>query len=542
METQKRKGTKLEYNPPRKRYKHVHVKIHDVRINTVSSTLKTREIRPGVQTSIIPGHMDDPISNHESEMLMEYDMNWWECHRHRTLKQILLDLHVEKTIFDKDACQSPWICIKNMLIHIGDRSIYYDTKNLKYMFEIFVNATLINYQIQYAHFSGNIATNRNEIISKCRAALVTDPLIYSMFKDKVLIEAMKDKICYIELTRGEMIQLANHLYIEPDLFIMECKHHGRMVGSTKLLLAVMDKIQSRCSLYMYWKLCDTMGKYNISIYDHGKRIIEFLESHMVTLGDKIFEVVKNWEPLNVGRIIAMPGDLGFKELLATTIKDLKEVCGSKVDVSILISELTLGSLKDSDDKLHLSIELTGLSKAFGYPCLNVEKAVAKSKKVGSDRPDIDIDFCKTMAASFVRTFCHKYYMRHGRWPKGNYPQQLMRYIYKHQWPDPVQLSKISLALWQKVVFHKNFNYDYSLDTAELLKDTACAPHYSDWFTVYDECAFKIRYNKRIPKTKPGLHRRVMLRYLQGTKNEAKHITDNVNKVTSILKTDYVKDV
>lgn len=85
--------------------------------------------------------------------------------------------------------------------------------------------------------------------------------------------------------------------------------------------------------------------------------------------------------------------------------------------------------------------------------------------------------------------------------------------------------KVDLSEWGKIRFKKTFNYDYFVDTTEILKDSAMSPDYNAWWTMYDKCAFNILHGqepKLIPK---DIERRVMMRYLKGEKNECQQAVE-----------------
>lgn len=63
--------------------------------------------------------------------------------------------------------------------------------------------------------------------------------------------------------------ISENIEAEPDVFLYNCKKHGRSVGPTTVLLQAMDNVQSRMCTIMYWKLCDIFDKYPYSIYDQG---------------------------------------------------------------------------------------------------------------------------------------------------------------------------------------------------------------------------------------------------------------------------------
>lgn len=71
-------------------------------------------------------------------------------------------------------------------------------------------------------------------------------------------------------------------------------------------------------------------------------------------------------------------------------------------------------------------------------------------------------------------------------------------------------------LWEKVQFDKNFEYDYTPDKVEILKDSACANPTSKWGKQYDQCGFSYLYDKEPPDSSfsDPVQTRVILAYLK----------------------------
>lgn len=82
-------------------------------------------------------------------------------------------------------------------------------------------------------------------------------------------------------------------------------------------------------------------------------------------------------------------------------------------------------------------------------------------------------------------------------------------------------KKLTMSDWDTINFDKIFEYDYTIDTAELLKDSALAPEYKNWGAGYDKCAFNYLYNKPNPKCNP-YEWRVIVEYLNGDEYAARN--------------------
>lgn len=126
-----------------------------------------------------------------------------------------------------------------------------------------------------------------------------------------------------------------------------------------------------------------------------------------------------------------------------------------------------------------------------------------------------------------KMFAQRYFFRHNCWPPGVYPKYFMKkYVSRSQWVSDEDNRILGLDEWAKIRFTKVFNYDYFVDTTEILKDSAMSPDYNAWWTMYDRCAFNILHGHE-PKLIPdNIERRVMMRYLKGEENECRKAVED----------------
>ena len=81
------------------------------------------------------------------------------------------------------------------------------------------------------------------------------------------------------------------------------------------------------------------------------------------------------------------------------------------------------------------------------------------------------------------------------------PGPLRLAILKNEYPNSTLYT--SLDLWHEVEFSNIFDYDFSPDISELLKDSSLASPFSEWLSNYDPCAFSNLYGKKKPKFPTG---------------------------------------
>lgn len=81
--------------------------------------------------------------------------------------------------------------------------------------------------------------------------------------------------------------------------------------------------------------------------------------------------------------------------------------------------------------------------------------------------------------------------------------------------------------WSQIKFEKTFEFDYSPDTSELIKDTAISPRTTKWTQAYDRCGFRNHWNQNPPRIEPD-ETRCVIRYIKGHEGEARESIDAIN--------------
>lgn len=187
----------------------------------------------------------------------------------------------------------------------------------------------------------------------------------------------------------------------------------------------------------------------------------------------------------------------------------------------------LTPMNNSRDLLNMYLEMTGIIKHFGHPCLKVEEGFETVREFGTEKVHIDNVLVQKGVSIFKRDFIKNYFDTKSRWPPlKNYSPEFKKSYESNLYPEKQYES--NYELWAKVEFEKMFDYDYSVDTTELLKDSSSAQLYSQWFYYYDNCAFKKLYNKPKPRLNQPLEpTRVMERYLIGVENEVRQKVEEV---------------
>ncbi|APG78739.1 RNA-dependent RNA polymerase [Hubei diptera virus 11] len=479
----------------------------------------TEEVQQKKQNySYIPGHLSSPITNDDAEFLLKYK-NFY-CHRHKVLKEIIDKEKIDKTIYSGDC--HPYTCLERWV-----RSLRPDPHSAEKRLKTIISTAFDYSTTQITNHLSSFQTkncNHIKVIQKEQEQmkqyfLENIKIFLPSYLDLLASETVKDTLCYKRINYGSLLKYHN-IRLDKEVFILNCDIHGKCLGPTNLLLSVLDNMQARFSLLLYWKRSDLQTKYKSSMYSEGTKLIESFERIRSTHLHLVYKVISLWESMIVGYSIKSPEtDLGFSTLFDDSFSEIVKLLSPTYSSDELISMLLPAN--ETEDNIKLYLELTGITKIFGHPCLSVKSSIDNMKEVSCPKAQIDTGVVENALGVFIRDFCQNYFKKHRRWPNmKSYPADFGNFISKNL-VMPKSFSN-RWNLWSKIKFDKCFEYDYSVDTTELLKDTASAPPFSEWFLAYDHCAFKHLHNKNkpfLPKNKKPTPLRIISRFLQGIPNE-----------------------
>lgn len=166
---------------------------------------------------------------------------------------------------------------------------------------------------------------------------------------------------------------------------------------------------------MYWAIADILQKYSRQIRPLGIQLIAELESLRSILGESFFNIMKLWEPLITGSVVAdKDNDLGFSGLLTSTIESLnKERPGfSESNLFKLMLPKT-----NSNEDIMIAYEMSGLCKLFGHPCINAFDGVKTIRQHACEYVPINSDLAQDLRNHWVSSWIKQYFERNGKWPE-----------------------------------------------------------------------------------------------------------------------------
>ncbi|UHM27681.1 MAG: RNA-dependent RNA polymerase [Fushun monolepta lauta xinmovirus 2] len=471
----------------------------------------------------IPGHLREPIIPDECIFLLTYREKQFFCKRHRRMQEVLNTSGINSFIYDK--CRSPWECLDNYIRSLPTKSCYEED------LAVAVRSGINNYLIQKtSYINAKNYFEDSTLRDKLESIILSDERILLAYVNKRKSEVIKDKICEREFEIGSVLTESNSLLCEKEIFFFKCEKHGKSIGPTALLLGALDIHQTRFSLLVYWKLCDFFDKYQgSSIYRLGTALIDQIDGMRSILGEDLFKVMKAWEPLVIGDICRKESDTGFADLYTTTVDGIREFIHIP-EVQEFKRLIAINSGKERD-KIKMQLELIALNKGFGHPCIDNIEGLREIRKLAGKKTEINPNIAKRVRCVFVRNFIKAFIEKNRKWPEVTFTQPPRKEILSarnnDRWLRPLEASGIDLSEWDLVRFAKNFEFDCSPDTSELISDKSCSPRLSHWTQKYDRCGFKHLHHQEKPKQEPDTTR-VILRYLVGEEGETEEVVNEVD--------------
>jgi hypothetical protein len=453
----------------------------------------------GRTDSVLASHLSGPIIYEEVNQLLEFD-NFY-CHRHINWKTIIRHKEV------KNNC-NPWKCLRDIIQMIGIK----DPKET--FFKIYTTAQK-NLNIQKGHFKSTVEK------TICNTGNI--PRLLELYNDKIKAEFVKDQICTKRIPFGTVKDFLG-LKFDSDLLLFKCQKHQEFnLVPTNILLGVLDLMQSAFSMFLYWDYATFLRKYpTIHLFNAGDELYKKLLNASFIMGDDFYKVMKLWEPVATGYIITKPDDLGFKDLFDSTSREINQILKDHED-PFTLDDLLLLKYKDRPDHAKLLLELTGMCKCFGHPKLSILEGLEKVRKYAFENKEINEKNVKDAVGMFVWNWGNAYYKLHKVYPFINVPDS-------HPLKDKIQsnlpihydeITSFSIGIWADVDFDNVLEFDYSVDTLDLLKDSSLCSTRPNWYQDYDHCAFMNLHNQKKPRGGTPDIKRTILQFLLGDAQETK---------------------
>ncbi|AHA90827.1 RNA-dependent RNA polymerase [Sierra Nevada virus] len=286
-------------------------------------------------------------------------------------------------------------------------------------------------------------------------------------------------------------------------------------------LAIAGMTNSRFTTLLYARVADYWKKYpSISLYQKCSEFFEAADYDLSTLGEDLYGVMKCLPSMAIGAVLKHTEMKLESHFLETVTEDLPASRLRNIFCSPVLSL----------EEAHVRLELSGLWKTMGHPFIQIESSILELRAKGTS-PAVPTarEGGEDLANFFKKYWCHSYFKKHHRWPPLTGEQSLplhIREAYKKgTWEEP-SVGAWSHNHWKDVSFLPHMDFDYSIDTSELLSDKAMIHSRSQWGYTYNPAAHKVLYGRPI-KRPPKKNQRVILEYLERPEVSLKEVIQRI---------------
>lgn len=228
--------------------------------------------------------------------------------------------------------------------------------------------------------------------------------------------------------------------------------------------------------------------------------------------------MKAWQPLVIGTLLKyMEASPDFLNALMPSLAQYPD--------SALI-KLATRPLTNTID-CHVALELTGMTKSFGHPEIDMDASIAAWVEKGTVRKEGLEEVGEMARCAFILEFSRNFFKQRRRWPNLVLTPQTdprVRECYLWGFWGETPAGPWTLEMFSHVKFDKTLAFDYQVYTADLLADKAIIPSLSQWPHEYDRQAHRTMHGF-FPSAPPRTSNNVIINYLQQEEVNVKKIID-----------------
>ncbi|UZH25300.1 RNA-directed RNA polymerase [Nyavirus gerbillisci] len=290
------------------------------------------------------------------------------------------------------------------------------------------------------------------------------------------------------------------------------------------VLAVSGMTSSRFSTLLYARLADYWEKYpSHSLYQEVLSFYQAADKDLIVFGEDLYAIMKCLPSIAIGAVLKHTELKIESKFLETVIEDLP-------GDSLLLNLFSRPVI--SLEEAHIRLELSGLWKTMGHPFINVESSVDELRKKGTS-PAVPTaeEGGNDLAAFFRKYWCHAFCKKNHRWPPIEnpevFPPHILLCYQKGTWEEPHH-GAWHHGIWRDIVFQPHLDFDYSIDTSDLLSDRAMIHSRSQWVYTFNPVAFHLLYKKKMIRP-PKKNNRVILEFLSRPEVSLKKVIQTIEE-------------
>lgn len=324
------------------------------------------------------------------------------------------------------------------------------------------------------------------------------------------------------VSRQEVVVGEYKFVFDSDICFVRVSSRTCFLVPYSLILCFSDMSSSWFSVDCYAAIHDK--KYpGHSLLGETRRCLETMMQLVREHQQRAYSMFKMWPSLVIGSILR---DIEFSPDFLETITE---------DVDPLLKRTPFFTQETrpvtSPTNAMLRLEVTGLWKTMGHPVINVDASAACWMSKGMVMKRGLEPAARSINNMFKKEFCRQYYKTHKKWPNislspGSHPHIAACYN-SNEWGE-TSTQRWSPDDFEGVTLLKNFEFNYHIDSIDIISDKAIIPRLSEWIYEYDSKAFRTLHG-RFPVGPEPTTKSVVMHYLTTEVFDCKEILSLIDQ-------------
>lgn len=268
-----------------------------------------------------------------------------------------------------------------------------------------------------------------------------------------------------------------HMILGKFIFVWISPGGENYALSRDMFLMFSDLISQRFLIQFSSIRARSQGDHNIPGLEDVSSILNWGDRVLRILGNEGYDVLKNWEALCTGVLIA-DGDepvVEAEEFLTATVAGLMEIEEEhSVDLKLLEILKLLRDLLAQNP--HFLSQVFGLYRLWGHPVVDLAGGIEKLKSVATGPKVTNFQYVKKIEHSFKEQFCINYWRKQGKWPNLDLSSlgdtSYLKEVIKENRPLVLSHRLYDQSDWEKVTGLKTFEVKDSYSMVDWLSDKA----------------------------------------------------------------------
>lgn len=344
-------------------------------------------------------------------------------------------------------------------------------------------------------------------------------LVTQMYDRKTKMDDLFDAITYDTRMRVQWDVWGMEGVAYGNLHLLKKNTNEAFVISHAHLAGVRDMIAAWFDTLLYSHL--STNKYEgVQLYQEVVNCINLAAMYACDYPVDVYVVMKMWPSLCIGAILRDTEDYDvFLNALSADIPNSNHPL-----VRWILRPI------DTDQDVHVRLELSGLWKIFGHPIIDMEASITSWVEKGTVLKANKRNMGERCSNMLKLTMCRRYFEERHRWPplklSGKEAEHVSASYSRGTW-DETPSDPWRSKDFEGIRFEKTFEFNMYVDPSDLLSDTSIIPSRSHWVYEFDAQAHRTLYG-HFPNRPPFASKSVIISYLSQEDVDVSGIINTIN--------------